>query len=104
MRGIENPMADAHLAATPHPDPPMIPLLLLAILSGVLAWTLRDPLFTSWRRARIRARPFPAEWRDHLRRHVPYVHTLPVDLQLQLKKHIQVFLAEKPFIGCLGLE
>ena len=29
---------------------------------------------------------------------------MPADLQLQLKKRIQVFLAEKPFIGCAGLE
>jgi len=28
---------------------------------------------------------------------------MPADLQLQLKKHIQVFLAEKAFIGCGGL-
>jgi Mlc titration factor MtfA (ptsG expression regulator) len=28
---------------------------------------------------------------------------LPADLQLQLKQHIQVFLAEKAFIGCDGL-
>src|SRR6185295_2081948 len=36
--------------------------------------------------------------------HVPYLRTMPVDLQLQLKKRIQVFLADKPFIGCAGLE
>ncbi len=29
---------------------------------------------------------------------------LPADLQLQLKAHIQVFLAEKPFIACGGTE
>lgn len=79
-------------------------LILAAILIVVLTWTLRDALFTSWRRARIRARPFPHEWREHLRRQVPYVRSLPADLQLQLKKHIQVFLAEKPFVGCDGLE
>jgi Mlc titration factor MtfA (ptsG expression regulator) len=28
---------------------------------------------------------------------------LPADLQLQLKKHMQVFIAEKAFIGCAGL-
>ncbi len=34
---------------------------------------------------------------------MPYLRRLPADLQLQLKKHIQVFIAEKPFIGCNGL-
>jgi hypothetical protein len=32
------------------------------------------------------------------------VRALPADLQLQLKQHIQVFVAEKAFIGCGGLE
>jgi Mlc titration factor MtfA (ptsG expression regulator) len=31
------------------------------------------------------------------------VRHMPADLQLQLKKHIQVFLAEKAFVGCAGL-
>jgi Mlc titration factor MtfA (ptsG expression regulator) len=79
-------------------------LILAAILVAVLSWTLRDALFTGWRRARIRARPFPHEWREYLRRRVPYVRSLPADLQLQLKKHIQVFLAEKPIVACDGLE
>jgi hypothetical protein len=34
---------------------------------------------------------------------VPYFRLLPADLQIQLKKHIQVFVAEKQFIGCAGL-
>jgi len=79
-------------------------LILAAILVAVLGWTLRDALFTGWRRARLRARPFPHAWREHLRQRVPYVRALPADLQLQLKKHIQVFVAEKPFVGCDGLE
>jgi Mlc titration factor MtfA (ptsG expression regulator) len=72
-------------------------LLLVAAFAG-------QPLLTQARRARNRRRPFPAEWREVLRRRVPYVRHLPADLQLQLKKHMQVFLAEKPFIGCAGLE
>jgi Mlc titration factor MtfA (ptsG expression regulator) len=79
-------------------------LILAAILVAVLGWTLRDALFKGWRRTRLRARPFPHEWREHMRRRVPYVRLLPADLQLQLKKHIQVFLDEKPFVGCDGLE
>lgn len=72
-------------------------LLLVAVFAG-------QPLLTRARRARIRRRPFPAEWREILRRRVPYVRHMPADLQLQLKRHMQVFLAEKPFIGCAGLE
>jgi MtfA peptidase len=81
--------------------------VLIAIVGLAALWVLwlaGQPLWTELRRARVRRRPFPAAWRDVLRRRVPYVRGLPADLQLQLKKHIQVFLAEKPFIGCAGLE
>jgi len=81
-----------------------LPLLILSVATLLLmAWLLREPLFAARRRRRITRVPFPAEWREHLRRRVPYFRAMPADLQLQLKKHIQVFLAEKPFIGCGGL-
>jgi Mlc titration factor MtfA (ptsG expression regulator) len=70
---------------------------------ALVGWFAGQPLWVAWRRARIRRQPFPPAWREILRRRVPYVRGLPADLQLQLKKHIQVFVAEKPFIGCGGL-
>ena len=79
-------------------------LIVMGLMLLLVAWLAGQPLLTELRRARIRRRPFPAEWREILRRRVPYVRSLPADLQLQLKKHMQVFLAEKPFIGCAGLE
>ncbi|MES2992324.1 MAG: M90 family metallopeptidase [Pseudomonadota bacterium] len=79
-------------------------LLVLVATLALLTWLLREPLFAEWRRARVRRQPFPPEWRRILRERVPYFHTLPADLQLQLKKKMQVFLAEKPIIGCAGLE
>lgn len=69
----------------------------------LVGWFAGEPVWTALRRARIRRQPFPPEWREILRRRVPFVRHLPADLQLQLKKHMQVFLAEKPFIGCAGL-
>ncbi|MBC7481459.1 MAG: zinc-dependent peptidase [Rhizobacter sp.] len=80
---------------------PLLILLLAALLP--IIWLLRDPLFTGWRRSRVRRQPFPPAWRQTLRERVPYFRSMPADLQLQLKKHIQVFLAEKHFIGCGGL-
>ena len=78
-----------------------------AIVAGiallVAGWILFQPRFTAMRRRRIRARPFPAAWHAILRSHVPIVRRLPADLQRQLRKHIQVFLAEKSFVGCDGL-
>lgn len=78
-------------------------LLLTAALSAA-AWLWGPPLWAEQRRLRVRRRPFPAAWRDVLRRRFPQFALLPADLQLQLKKHIQVFIAEKPFIGCNGLQ
>ncbi len=74
---------------------------LLAVL--FVAWLLARPWLLGRRRERLRAQPFPAPWRQVLQR-LPFVQRLPADLQLQLKAHIQVFLAEKPFIACGGIE
>ncbi len=68
---------------------------------GVAA-LLAQPWWVRWRRERLRAPPFPAGWRRILRRRVPAVARLPFDLQRRLKRHIQVFVAEKAFIGCQG--
>jgi Mlc titration factor MtfA (ptsG expression regulator) len=65
---------------------------------------LGPTLVRLWRRQRIARQPFPAEWRDIMRRRVPMVRELPAARQLRLKKHIQVLLREVPFIGCAGLE
>ena len=80
-----------------------LPLLVLSCLAllAILALVFQ-PRWIERRRALLRARPFPAAWRRILRRRVPAVARLPSDLQRLLKGHIQVFLAEKPFIGCQG--
>jgi Mlc titration factor MtfA (ptsG expression regulator) len=51
----------------------------------------------------VRAVAFPAAWRKILQRRVPLVRRLPAHLQMQLKKNMQVFIAEKSFLGCAGL-
>jgi Mlc titration factor MtfA (ptsG expression regulator) len=63
-----------------------------------------EPFLVERRRERLRAKRFPAAWRDILDRRVPIVHRLPRDLRRQLEQHIQVFIAEKPFLGCAGQE
>jgi Mlc titration factor MtfA (ptsG expression regulator) len=70
---------------------------------ALVAWLLREPVLAAWHRRRAQRTPFPAAWREILRRRVPYLRAMPADLQLRLKKHMQVFLAETPFIGCGGL-
>jgi|TARA_Y100000593_G_C4238408_1_gene300811 Mlc titration factor MtfA (ptsG expression regulator) len=76
--------------------------ILFTVLLGaaIIALVLGLPYWRRYQRSIIMARPFPAPWRDILKRRLPYFRALPADLQLQLKKHIQVFIAEKDFIGC----
>ena len=74
-----------------------------ALLLSVAAWLAGPAVLSALRRRRVRRQPFPAAWREVLRRRMPAFARLPADLQLQLKKHIQVLIAEKPFIGCAGL-
>ena len=81
----------------------MAALIFFVLALLLLAWLIWQPWLVERKRKAIRAQPFPAAWRDILKRRVPYVRAMPVDLQLQLKQHIQVFLAEKAFIGCDGL-
>ena len=81
----------------------MATLFFVALMPVLLSWVLREPLLARWRQWRVGRQPFPAEWRHIVRERVPCVASMPADLQLQLKKRMQVFLAEKPFIGCGGL-
>ena len=83
----------------------LIVLGLVIVVAVVTGATLAGPtLARVWRRQRIARRPFPASWRDIVRRRVPLARELPAAQQLVLKKHIQVLLADVPFIGCAGLE
>lgn len=78
-------------------------LLLLSLLALLfIAALLAEPRLRARRWTRAQAQPFPAHWRTILQRRVPIWRHLPADLQLQLKKLIQVFVAEKAFIGCGG--
>ena len=71
-------------------------LLLVGAIAGLPRWR-------AWRRRAWASRPFPQAWRTILRRRVPLYRQLPPDLQLQLRRRILEFLAEKPFLGCAGL-
>jgi hypothetical protein len=82
-----------------------MPLLAIAFLAFlVIAWLVSEPFLVERRRMRLRSRPFPAAWREIIERRVPYVRRLPRDLRRQLEEHVQVFVAEKSFVGCAGLE
>ena len=79
---------------------------LLPILIGVLliGYSVGKPYWREYQRDNIRSQPFKKEWRKIIQQRMPYFRQMPSDLQLQLKEHIQVFLAEKNFIGCNGVK
>jgi hypothetical protein len=56
------------------------------------------------KRAEIKERPFPEEWRAILRKNVPHYTRLPEEDRKELEGHVMVFLEEKPFEGCGGQE
>lgn len=56
------------------------------------------------RRERLMTLPFPEEWREVVEKNVPLYRRLPDDVKAQLHGLVHVFLAEKRFEGCGGLE
>ena len=60
--------------------------------------------FKTKRRQRLRSQPFPAPWLAVIQRNVPHYARLTPAEQHELQATIQVFIAEKNFEGCGGLE
>jgi Mlc titration factor MtfA (ptsG expression regulator) len=82
-----------------------MPLVLVACIAALfVAWVIAEPFLIERRRKKVRSRAFPEVWREILERRVPYVRRLPPDLRRHLEQHVQVFIAEKSFVGCDGLE
>jgi hypothetical protein len=76
---------------------------LLLILALVLFFAV-PPRVRRSRRARLSAGPFPRNYVEILGRNVPLYRRMPPELQRQLQARINVFLNEKAFVGCGGLE
>jgi hypothetical protein len=94
---VENSASRIHML-------PMFVALVAGVAALVIAWLVGEPFLVARRRERLRAQPFPKQWREILERRVPYVRRLPDELRRQLEQHIQVFIAEKSFVGCAGFE
>lgn len=77
-----------------------LPIFIATLL---IALSVGRPYWREYQRNKIRQKPFKKEWRLVLQKRMPYFRKMPSDLQLQLKQHIQVFLAEKRFVGCNGV-
>lgn len=74
-------------------------LLLVIILGAAAAW-----LWPAYRRKHALKEPFPEAWRRILAQNFPVYRRMPADLQLQLRQRIKLFVHQKQFSGCAGLE
>jgi Mlc titration factor MtfA (ptsG expression regulator) len=82
----------------------MAETLVVLLMSGlIIGWILLSPRLLQWRRDCLKQRPLSPAWKQVVTSYLPiYCHLSPAQRQ-QLEGHIQVFLAEKQFIGCAGL-
>ncbi|UCX05406.1 M90 family metallopeptidase [Shewanella glacialimarina] len=82
----------------------MIAIIIVSIIATVaIGWITSASFRRERHRQNVCQQAFPKSWRIILRHRFPYFKSMPTDLQLQLKKHIQIFIDEKQFIGCDGL-
>ena len=77
--------------------------IILVAAAAAICWILVGPLVLARRRASHRVAAFSEADRTYLRRRVPAYRDMPADLRGRLEGLINVFLAEKEFIGCQGL-
>lgn len=81
----------------------LIAAILILPTTLILYWVVRPRLVNN-RRAKIRAQPVPDDLVEVLKQNVHQYAVLPDDLRDELHGHIGVFLSEKRFFGCGGLE
>lgn len=79
-------------------------IVVLLILGLIIAGIFISPAFLTWQRNRLKARVFPALWSAVVENHLPIYSRLSPAERRRLQGHMQVFLAEKQFIGCGGLQ
>lgn len=79
-------------------------ILVVLGLGLVIVGILGYPQWVKWRRDRIQRRPFPPLWQGTMQSYLPILSRLSATEQQRLRGYIQVFLSEKQFIGCGGLQ
>lgn len=94
-----HPEAEVHggscsVEAARAPSPPLLLLLPVAVFG----------FLRSMRRRRLEESPFPEAWRALLETNVPYVRFLDASTRERLERLVQIFVAEKEFVGAAGLE
>lgn len=78
--------------------------LLVVAASLVTVFLISKYLSRRARRKHLLTTPFPQAWIEVIQKNVPLYNRLPDSLKEQLHGLVHVFLAEKDFEGCGGLE
>ncbi len=79
-------------------------IIVFLIVGLILTGILISPFLTKQRRNSIKGRPFPPLWNAIIENNLPIYLRLSPTERRRLQGHIQVFLLEKQFIGCGGLQ
>jgi len=83
-------------------DPAALVIFGIALL--VVAIVIGKPFWVAARRGRLRAAPIPEAWRVSIAHAMPLYQRMPDPLRRRLDGLVNQFLAEKEFVGCLGLQ
>ncbi|MEH1841780.1 MAG: M90 family metallopeptidase [Nostoc sp.] len=79
-------------------------IVVFFIIGLILTGILINPILVKKRRNRFKHRPLPPLWNAILENNLPIYLCLSPNEIRRLQGHIQVFLEEKQFIGCRGLQ
>ncbi len=83
----------------------MIATIIIILFIGlIITGIFISPVLTKQRRNRLKHRPFPSLWNSTIENNLPICTRLSPTERRRLQGHVQVFLAEKQFIGCGGLQ
>jgi Mlc titration factor MtfA (ptsG expression regulator) len=84
--------------------PNVVAIIFSIVISTIAIGILCYPLFVKWQRDRLIAKQFPKSWLSIIESNLSIYKSLTSEQQKELLGYIQVFLKEKQFIGCLGLQ
>lgn len=84
--------------------PNVLAIVFSIAVSAIAVGILLYPFSVKWQRDRLMARTFPNAWLSIITSNLAIYGDLTSDQQKELQGYVQVFLKEKQFIGCIGLQ
>ena len=82
----------------------LIVKIVIASIGLLIIFLIVKRLLSRIKRKHLLAMPFPDEWIQIIKKNVPLYNRIPETLKKQLHGLINIFLTEKNFEGCGGLE